>query len=78
MFYFCSVKTAVAVATPEIGLWCNGNTTDSGPVIPSSNLGSPTRKDRPKCSDGLFSFADFRFWPCDMIAVIRGRRPAQL
>ena len=26
-----------------IGLWCNGNTTDSGPVIPSSNLGSPTK-----------------------------------
>lgn len=25
-----------------IGLWCNGNTTDSDPVIPSSNLGSPT------------------------------------
>ncbi len=28
----------------SIGLWCNGNTTDSGPVIPSSNLGSPTEK----------------------------------
>ena len=25
-----------------IGLWCNGNTSDSGPDIPSSNLGSPT------------------------------------
>lgn len=25
-----------------IGLWCNGNTTDSGPVIPGSNPGSPT------------------------------------
>ena len=27
---------------PVIGLWCNGNTTDSGPVIPGSNPGSPT------------------------------------
>ena len=27
---------------PIIGLWCNGNTTDSGPVIPGSNPGSPT------------------------------------
>ena len=27
-----------------IGLWCNGNTTDSGPVIPGSNPGSPTIK----------------------------------
>ena len=26
-----------------IGLWCNGNTTDSGPVIPGSNPGSPTK-----------------------------------
>ena len=26
----------------SIGLWCNGNTTDSGPVIPGSNPGSPT------------------------------------
>ena len=26
------------------GLWCNGNTTDSGPVIPGSNPGSPTKK----------------------------------
>ena len=25
-----------------IGLWCNGNTTDSGPVILGSNPGSPT------------------------------------
>ena len=27
----------------KIGLWCNGNTTDSGPVFPGSNPGSPTR-----------------------------------
>ncbi len=25
-----------------IGVWCNGNTTDSGPVIPGSNPGTPT------------------------------------
>ena len=25
-----------------IGVWCNGNTTDSGPVIPGSNPGIPT------------------------------------
>ena len=30
----------------NIGLWCNGNTTDSGPVIPGSSPGSPTRKFR--------------------------------
>ena len=27
-----------------IGVWCNGNTTDSGPVIPGSNPGTPTKK----------------------------------
>ena len=26
----------------KIGLWCNGNTTDSGPVFPGSSPGSPT------------------------------------
>ena len=31
-----------------IGLWCNGNTTDSGPVILGSNPGSPTQA---KCND---------------------------
>ena len=25
-----------------LGLWCNGNTTDSGPVFLGSNPGSPT------------------------------------
>ena len=34
MFYFCIA----------IGLWCNGNTTDSGPVILGSNPGSPTKE----------------------------------
>ena len=27
-----------------IELWCNGNTTDSGPVIPGSNPGNSTKK----------------------------------
>ena len=26
----------------DIGIWCNGNTTDSGPVIPGSSPGIPT------------------------------------
>ena len=40
MFYFCGVKNDNIL----IGLWCNGNTTDSGPVILGSNPGSPTQK----------------------------------
>ena len=27
---------------PEIGVWCNGNTTDSGPVILGSSPSTPT------------------------------------
>ena len=38
MLYLCSVKTK------NNGLWCNGNTTDSGPVILGSNPGSPAIK----------------------------------
>ena len=50
----------------NIGLWCNGNTTDSGPVIPSSNLGSPTKsRDIKSWLFCLYSFAyppsEFRF-----------------
>src|SRR5690554_116255 len=30
------------ISHPQIVLWCNGSTTDSGPVCPSSNLGKTT------------------------------------
>ena len=30
------------VSLADIGIWCNGNTTDSGPVIPGSSPGIPT------------------------------------
>ena len=33
-----------------IGLWCNGNTTDSGPVIHGSSPCSPTKKEVQKTS----------------------------
>ena len=29
----------------SIGVWCNGNTTDSGPVILGSNPSTPTTKE---------------------------------
>ena len=32
------------VSFADIGIWCNGNTTDSGPVIPGSSPGIPTIK----------------------------------
>ena len=39
------INHTFALAKQSIGLWCNGNTTDSGPVILGSNPGSPTSKD---------------------------------
>ena len=32
------------LATKHIGIWCNGNTTDSGPVILGSSPSIPTEK----------------------------------
>ena len=40
----------------KIGLWCNGNTTDSGPVFPGSNPGSPTEKE---CHEDVMLFLFF-------------------
>ena len=37
----------------KIGIWCNGNTTDSGPVFPGSNPGIPTDKSLVKDKDLL-------------------------
>ena len=31
-----------------IGLWCNGNTADSGPAFPGSSPGSPTQRREPR------------------------------
>lgn len=28
----------------NIGIWCNGNTADSGPAFPGSNPGIPTQE----------------------------------
>ena len=47
-FYFCTVER-------DIELWCNGNTTDSGPVIPGSNPGSSTEK--PHSNGAAFSIS---------------------
>ena len=35
------------IAEIIIGIWCNGNTTDSGPVFPGSSPGIPTKERLP-------------------------------
>ena len=42
--YLCNVKNEIRLLAKDIGIWCNGNTTDSGPVIPGSNPGIPTNR----------------------------------
>ena len=37
MFVIPKLFVSLHPQTKIIGLWCNGNTTDSGPVIPGSN-----------------------------------------
>ena len=44
----------------KFGLWCNGNTTDSGPVFPGSSPGSPTDF-WVKLSRGRVFYHDFFF-----------------
>lgn len=36
---------SVKIGIVFIGLWCNGNTTVFGAVVPGSNPGSPTNND---------------------------------
>ena len=40
--YLCTVKQKNDNRSLDFGLWCNGNTTDSGPVFLGSNPSSPT------------------------------------
>ena len=50
--YLCSVKQKRMTNNINIGLWCNGNTTDSGPVFLGSNPSNPTLKQ--SLSNGCF------------------------
>ena len=40
--YLCTRNREKNISFADIGIWCNGNTTDSGPVIPGSSPGIPT------------------------------------
>ena len=61
-FAFCDKKSSKNICITKkcctfasqlsIGLWCNGNTADSGPAFPGSSPGSPTES---------FSYAETLF-----------------
>ena len=57
----CFTKKRCTFASQlSIGLWCNGNTADSGPAFPGSNPGSPTEKEV-LISESLFCFYSLQF-----------------
>ena len=56
---FACIKNVVSLQrqNKNNGLWCNGNTTDSGPVILGSNPGSPAKKEAVfQREDSLFRY----------------------
>ena len=42
--YLCTRNQGTPENNKKIGIWCNGNTTDSGPVILGSSPSIPTTK----------------------------------
>ncbi len=48
---FVVSKKVVPLHPKTIGLWCNGNTADSGPAFPGSSPGSPTKRNPMHASD---------------------------
>ena len=60
MKIFVSKKKVVSLHRQNNnGLWCNGNTTDSGPVILGSNPGSPAKSTSREFSRGSLTFVGF-------------------
>ena len=42
--FFFKDNCCIFASHLSIGLWCNGNTADSGPAFPGSSPGSPTEE----------------------------------
>ena len=49
-------RNMVVLMRNDIGVWCNGNTTDSGPVILGSSPSTPTEKKRFPSGNLFFLF----------------------
>ena len=42
--YLCTRNQGTTRLQYKLGIWCNGNTADSGPAFPGSSPGIPTKK----------------------------------
>ena len=62
--YLCTAieneRCSTQDAETNLGIWCNGNTTDSGPVFPGSSPGIPTKK---RLHSGVSFFCLFTIYP---------------
>ena len=75
----CITKKSCTFASQmSLGLWCNGNTADSGPAFPGSSPGSPTKRDFRMEISLLFIYSAFlekRDTPshcCNGVSVLLG------
>ena len=57
--YLCTRNKAISRKHRNIGIWCNGNTADSGPAFPGSSPGIPTKRER-NLRVALFLFEEIK------------------
>ena len=57
--YLCTRNQRTTRLQYKIGIWCNGNTADSGPAFPGSSPGIPTKRER-NLRVALFLFEEIK------------------
>ena len=57
--YLCTRNQGTTRLQYKIGIWCNGNTADSGPAFTGSSPGIPTKRER-NLRVALFLFEEIK------------------
>ena len=57
--YLCTRNQGTTRLQYKIGIWCNGNTAESGPAFPGSSPGIPTKRER-NLRVALFLFEEIK------------------
>ena len=67
------------VLKTKFGVWCNGNTADSGPAFPGSSPGTPTKKiAKQTLSDFSFSLSYLSTFSTSFLKISRPEKPVVL